>query len=210
MVRLKPVNPPLTMVTRAKIRVLIIYNYTRHLYRIHDMLAELLPNAEIKVVDRLHVRTIKWQDYDLIFLTGGNGRHYVLDERKLKGQRAIIKECTKPMIGICLGAELMVATLGGKLHALHKVRRWHIPLHLTEKGEQFIHVPDEFIKVYESHKIHITEVPDDLEVLATSKDGIEAFRHKQRPMWGVQFHPEVMKRYNHGAHIVSSALKDIL
>lgn len=54
-------------------------------------------------------------------------------------------------------------------------------------------IPNEIIaelSVYESHRWGITDLPNELEELARSKDGIEIFRHKTRPVYGFQFHPE--------------------
>ncbi len=45
---------------------------------------------------------------------------------------------------------------------------------------------------YESHYDEVRNLPVDFTVLATSKNyNIKAFQYKNKPVWGVQFHPEV-------------------
>ena len=46
------------------------------------------------------------------------------------------------------------------------------------------------IKIYESHSWKIAEIPEDFIILAKSKDSIEIIKHKEKEIYGFQFHPE--------------------
>ncbi|MEI6144754.1 MAG: gamma-glutamyl-gamma-aminobutyrate hydrolase family protein, partial [Candidatus Berkelbacteria bacterium] len=48
------------------------------------------------------------------------------------------------------------------------------------------------LKVYESHRWIVKKVGEDLLALAKSEDGIEVIKHKNRLIYGVQFHPEML------------------
>ena len=48
------------------------------------------------------------------------------------------------------------------------------------------------MKVWASHKDEVITLPDDFEILASSsKCAIEAMKHKDKDIYGIQFHPEV-------------------
>ena len=54
------------------------------------------------------------------------------------------------------------------------------------------------------HSLIVEDVPGELEVLARTADGlVMAVRHRERPLWGVQFHPESIAG-EHGASIMAN------
>ena len=188
-------------------RVLIIYNFTKHLIKLTKLIEASLDKPKIEVVRRTHVAEIDDSKFDLIIITGGNGRKLLFDEQKLRAQRSIIKNSKTPIIGICFGAEIIALTYGGELAEMEKVRRYYVPITFTR--ESLLAPEDKHIKVYEGHKIKINQLPSSMEVLATSKDGIEVFKHRSKKIYGLQFHPEVTGRYDHGAIIFERVIKSL-
>ncbi|KKR79369.1 MAG: hypothetical protein UU24_C0010G0013 [Candidatus Nomurabacteria bacterium GW2011_GWA2_40_9] len=47
------------------------------------------------------------------------------------------------------------------------------------------------ILIYKSHRFCIEHISDNIEILATSEHGIEVIKHKNKPIYGLQFHPEM-------------------
>jgi anthranilate synthase component 2 len=105
-----------------------------------------------------------------------------------------------PILGVCLGHQAMGQAEGGD------VIRAKTLLHgktdaMTHTGEGlFKDIPSPFTATrYHSLAIDRTTLPDTLEVTAWTADGeIMGVRHKDRPLYGVQFHPEsIATEYGH-------------
>ena len=96
-----------------------------------------------------------------------------------------------PILGICYGMQIGVQVLGGAVN----------PGKAREFGRTRLHVisTDPLVRgllgettVWMSHGDQVQQLPDDFEPLAiTTTCPYAAARHKTRPFWGVQFHPEV-------------------
>ncbi|WP_417687399.1 glutamine amidotransferase [Roseibium sp.] len=95
----------------------------------------------------------------------------------------------KPFLGICLGAQMMVKQLGGKVtaHRDELVEIGYYPLKPTDAGKSLMEWPD---KVYQWHKEGFT-LPGCCELLATSPTyPHQAIRYGANA-FGIQFHPEL-------------------
>lgn len=109
----------------------------------------------------------------------------------LADELAWIAACRKadlPMLGICLGAQLIIRHLGGRVGALNgAVHEFgYFPVTPTEAGRDFLPGP---LHVTEAH-YHTFTLPEGVELLATGAQYVnQAFRHGPR-IYGVQFHPE--------------------
>ena len=99
-----------------------------------------------------------------------------------------------PILGICYGMQLTVHLLGGRVE--HSERREFGP------AELFIDDPDVIFhglatgpsghRVWMSHGDRVEELPEGFVPIARSADSpVAAMRHETRPIFGVQFHPEV-------------------
>ncbi len=97
-----------------------------------------------------------------------------------------------PVLGVCLGMQVMVTALGGvvaparrPVHGeAHRVRHEGHPL--------FAGIPRVF-PAARYHSLVARDVPDELEVLARTEDEpalAMAVHHRTRPWIGLQFHPE--------------------
>jgi len=99
---------------------------------------------------------------------------------------------TIPILGVCLGHQSIGQVFGGEVvrapHVMHgktsKISHTNDPL--------FKDIPNPFEATrYHSLIVKKETLPDSLEVIATSDDGlIMGIKHKTFPIWGVQFHPE--------------------
>jgi len=127
-----------------------------------------------------------------VILSGGGP---LLDKKiyfkKIRADISCLINYTVPILGICEGHEIIGHACGGELVKLKKKARYtNLKLKILNKTKIFKGLPDT-IEVYEHHSRYVKNVPDDLIITASSKkDKIEAFFHKKRPIFGVQFHPE--------------------
>jgi GMP synthase (glutamine-hydrolysing) len=64
----------------------------------------------------------------------------------------------------------------------------------------FTGIPEIF-NVWENHMYALNKVPEDFKLLAVGESGsIQVIKHREKPIYGVQFHPEKgdNKKFNHG------------
>jgi len=93
-----------------------------------------------------------------------------------------------PVLGVCLGMQALACHYGGAVTAIE-------PAHgeiaaITHDGSGlFAGLPQGFAAV-RYHSLAVTSVPADLEVTATTAGVVMGLRHRERPLCGVQFHPE--------------------
>ena len=96
----------------------------------------------------------------------------------------------RPVLGICAGTEVLVRTFGGTL----------APGTGIGMMEQRVTGPDPLFAgrdrfaAYELHSLAV-DPPPDFRVIAVSPSGIQAVRHRDRPLYGVMFHPEVRNEW---------------
>ena len=97
-----------------------------------------------------------------------------------------------PLLGVCLGHQALGQAAGGK------VIRAPEPLHgktsdITHTKDALFHgIPSPFtVTRYHSLIVEKSSLPETLEITSETSDGlIMALRHKNAPLYGVQFHPE--------------------
>lgn len=99
-----------------------------------------------------------------------------------------------PVLGVCLGMQAIARYFGGSLRNLSVVNHGQsrkLSLQQQEHGLFRGIQEGTVIGLYHSWVIDQATLPDCLEILALSDDGlIMAIAHKNLPICGVQFHPE--------------------
>ncbi|MCS6849535.1 MAG: glutamine-hydrolyzing GMP synthase [Gemmataceae bacterium] len=96
-----------------------------------------------------------------------------------------------PVLGICYGMQLACQTLGGEVRPGRSREFGRAHLHVHEPGGLFAGVPRETI-VWMSHGDQVQSVDGEFVPLAgTDTCPVAAVRHRARPVFGLQFHPEV-------------------
>ncbi|WP_062381078.1 aminodeoxychorismate/anthranilate synthase component II [Demequina pelophila] len=170
-------------------RILVVDNYDSFVYTIVGYLRQM--GAETVVVRNDAVAEVgDVGDYDGVLISPGPGAPH-----EAGASMDVIRECAAtgvPMLGICLGHQALAEVYGGVVS--------HAPELMHGKTSQVTHsgssvlagLPSPFTATrYHSLAVENPTVPDELEVTATTANGIiMGLRHRSLPLHGVQFHPE--------------------
>jgi len=129
-----------------------------------------------------------------IILSGGSASVYDADAPKIPKE---ILDLNIPILGICYGMQWLAYI--NDPNAVHKVKegKSYGPVEVTlKKSKLFENLTEKNsgkINAWSSHGDSVKKVPDDFQVIATSKEGgvIEAMECAKKKIYAVQFHPEV-------------------
>ncbi len=96
-----------------------------------------------------------------------------------------------PVLGICYGMQLACDSLGGRVSHVNSREYGRARLKLVSQDPFFAGLP-EIMDVWMSHGDQVTAVGDDfMPLAATETCPVAAVRHRELPVFGLQFHPEV-------------------
>ena len=124
-----------------------------------------------------------------IILSGGP--YSVYAERDKLGVCEELLEEDVPLLGICLGHQIIALHFGGKVSKGDTAEYAKVEIRILYEDDLFRGLPGK-ISVWESHRDEVSDMPKDFISLAESDAcKFEAIKHKERPIYGVQFHPEV-------------------
>jgi GMP synthase (glutamine-hydrolysing) len=113
-----------------------------------------------------------------------------------------------PLLGICYGAQLMAFQLGGGVKKSNNREYGRSFLLPTHKSKLLNHIPTNS-QIWMSHGDSIAEVPREFLITAKTEDiPVAAFEHKELPIYGIQFHPEVTHSVD-GSQLLENFVKDI-
>jgi GMP synthase (glutamine-hydrolysing) len=114
-----------------------------------------------------------------------------------------------PVLAICYGMQLACYFMGGKVGQTAHTREYgRATLTVNDSNTIFQGYPAEST-VWMSHGDQVTDVTGDFVPLAsTDTCPLAAVKHKTRPLFGLQFHPEVAHT-PHGGQILANFLRDV-
>jgi len=112
-----------------------------------------------------------------------------------------------PILGVCLGHQSIGQAFGGTIVRARHVMHGKLSPVTHECTGLFAGLPSPFQATrYHSLAIDAGSVPEDLVVTASSDDGeIMGVRHRELPVFGVQFHPEAILT-EHGKRLLENFL----
>jgi anthranilate synthase component II len=118
-----------------------------------------------------------------------------------------------PIFGVCLGHQSIAAAYGGDVVRARRVMHGKTSPVRHTGGGIFHGVPSPVtVARYHSLIVDPATLPDALEPIAWTDepgwdDEIQALRHREHPVWGVQFHPESIAS-EHGHQILRNFLEN--
>ncbi|RJQ28094.1 hypothetical protein C4577_00065 [Candidatus Parcubacteria bacterium] len=184
-------------------KILLIDNGSKHISKLKDLLKTYLvstiPCNQVKIQDAI--------ESNVIIFSGGSTNSVVGNDNLYKNEINIIKNINKPMLGICLGLELMTYAFGAKLEKLEAKKQEISQIKIIKKDKIVQGI--ENIYAYESHKWVVKKLPQDFIGIAKSNDGYEIIKHKNKYLYGCQFHPEIINKKTNGHLILNNFLANI-
>jgi anthranilate synthase component II len=171
--------------------LLVIDNYDSFTYNLVQYLGELGELPEVRRNDALTVDEVGALKPDAIVLSPGP---------KTPAEAGITIPVIKrwgaqiPILGVCLGHQAIGEAYGGKVVRAGRVMHGKTSRIEHDGTGLFEGVPNPVeVMRYHSLIIERSSMPHALEVTAVASDDadeIHAVRHREHPVWGVQFHPE--------------------
>ncbi len=116
------------------------------------------------------------------------------DDPWVPPQMALIAEAASrrlPVLGSCHGHQMIARALGGEVGRAAEPELGWIPVEVDRSAAMFagMNTP---AWIFVSHFDEVVSLPREFQVTARSpRCAIHAFSHSERPVWGVQSHPEI-------------------
>ena len=170
-------------------RLLVIDNYDSFTFNLVQFLGELGADLQVYRNDALTVDEVKRLAPEKIIISPGpctpNEAGISMDVIREMGP-------TTPVLGVCLGHQAIGQVYGGKVCRAPYLMHGKVS-QVFHKGEGlFAGLPAPMTATrYHSLIVDRATLPADLEITAETDDGlIMGMKHKEHPVYGVQFHPE--------------------
>jgi para-aminobenzoate synthetase component II len=169
--------------------VLIIDNYDSFTYNLVQYLGELNAPMEVHRNDQITLDRIRELAPDRILISPGPCSPR---ESGLSNEIIRVFGRERPLFGVCLGHQCIGHTYGANVVVNHRIMHGKVSAIRHDGRDLFEGIPNPFQATrYHSLVIERQTIPDCLEITAETDEGeIMGVRHKDHPIWGVQFHPE--------------------
>ncbi|HPN87735.1 MAG TPA: aminodeoxychorismate/anthranilate synthase component II [Candidatus Omnitrophota bacterium] len=170
--------------------ILMIDNYDSFTYNLVQYFGELGADLQVYRNDALSLNDIQKMNPKKIVISPGPGRP------EDAGISVDIIKCFSgkiPILGVCLGHQAVGYAFGGKIIRAKNIMHGKTSRIKHNNKDIFKNLKNPFEATrYHSLVIEEKTLPDCLEVMAYTQEDKEIMgvRHKQFPLWGVQFHPE--------------------
>ena len=172
--------------------LLVIDNYDSFTYNLVQYLGELGERIEVRRNDEVTVDEIaSTLKPARILISPGPGTP---DDAGVSMEVIQAFAGSIPILGVCLGHQAIGEAYGGKVVRARTLMHGKTS-RITHDGKGiFRNVPSPLeVMRYHSLVVQTDSLPAELEIVARAKDDateIHAIKHRQHPVWGVQFHPE--------------------
>ena len=126
-----------------------------------------------------------------VILSGGRGNPF--EPLNLTSNFVALMNFTVPILGFCLGHEIIAVAYRGRLKKLPGLFMNKERITITKTGDPiFEGLISNELYLKRKHHFHVSELPSNFESLAESDiTPNEIIKHKEKPIYGFQAHPEV-------------------
>jgi anthranilate synthase/aminodeoxychorismate synthase-like glutamine amidotransferase len=171
--------------------ILVIDNYDSFTYNLVQYLGEMGAEPEVRRNDALSVEDVGALEPDAIVISPGpcTPAQAGISIPLIRRWGACI-----PILGVCLGHQAIAEAYGGNVVRARRTMHGKTSRIRHTGVDIFAGLPSPLeVMRYHSLIAERASLPAELEVIAVADDDpdeIHAVRHRQHPVWGVQFHPE--------------------
>jgi len=167
----------------------MIDNYDSFTFNLYQYIGTINPDIEVYRNDKITVKEVLKKNPSHIILSPGPGF-----PSKAGICVGLIKEAGNiPLMGVCLGHQAIGEAFGAKIiHAPQIMHGKYDNIEIDKSCPLFKNLSDKpTVGRYHSLVIDPGTLPDCLKITAKSNDGcIQGVMHKEKPVYGIQFHPE--------------------
>jgi anthranilate synthase/aminodeoxychorismate synthase-like glutamine amidotransferase len=169
--------------------VLVIDNYDSFTYNLVQYLGEMQVELQVHRNDQITLEEIRALKPERILISPGP-----CSPRESGLSNDIIRAFGPgtPVLGVCLGHQCIGHTFGAEVVVNYRMMHGKTSPIRHNGKDLFAGMPNPFLATrYHSLVIKRETMPACLEITAETEEGeIMGVRHRQLPIWGVQFHPE--------------------
>ncbi|EDM23097.1 aminodeoxychorismate/anthranilate synthase component II [Caminibacter mediatlanticus TB-2] len=185
--------------------ILMIDNYDSFTYNIVQYCLELGANLKVIRNDEMSIEEIKKLNPEKIIISPGPST-----PKEAGVSVEVVKKIQKPILGVCLGHQSIAYAFGGEIiRAKNLMHGKTSNIEVTLKDDIYKNLPNKFrVTRYHSLIVNKKNLPKNIIPTSFSIDDEEimSLRVKDKPIYGVQFHPEsIMSEY--GKEIINNFLK---
>jgi anthranilate synthase/aminodeoxychorismate synthase-like glutamine amidotransferase len=190
-------------------RVLVIDHHDSYTWNLVHLVAQVtgvLP--EVVEHDEVTSEALLARRFSHLVLSPGPGHPDIADDFSVG--RSLLLEADVPVLGVCLGMQGLVSAYGGRVAQISPAHGEVARVEHNGAG-LFAGVPQSFDAV-RYHSLAAVALPDVFEETAWCEDEgghgrvVMAVVHREKPLYGVQFHPESILTA-HGARLIANFLE---
>ena len=187
-------------------KILIFDFGSQYTQLIARRIRELNVYCEIHPYNKLEI--VEKDTFSGIILSGSP--FSVLEEDALQFPiQEMLEKYNLPLLGVCYGAQYLAHVLGGKVERSSKREYGRAHLNYIEPTNKLLKFVDANSQVWMSHGDSILQVPENYTIIAnTDSIPVAAFKHNEKEIYAIQFHPEVTHSTD-GKQIIQNFVVDI-
>ncbi|MBI2501704.1 MAG: aminodeoxychorismate synthase component I [Candidatus Latescibacteria bacterium] len=171
-------------------KTLLLDNYDSFTYNLFHLIAAVRGDEPLVISnDQTALEEIRTLPIDSVVISPGPGRPE--RTRDFGVCQRVLLELDLPQLGVCLGHQGLAHTFGASIRSAPEPVHGQASAIVHDHPPLFAGIPQGFAAVRYHSLVVATPLPDCLAPIAWTRDGLlMGLHHRQRPLWGIQFHPE--------------------
>ncbi|TJZ67434.1 anthranilate synthase component II [Chitiniphilus eburneus] len=169
-------------------KTLIVDNFDSFTYNLYQYMGEVCGEEPTVVLNTASWDGLRLDDYDCVIVSPGPGTPARAADVGISAE--VIRHSRIPVLGVCLGHQCMAHLHG--MDVVHAPEPVHGRVSVIRHNDEgvFKGLPPD-LPVVRYHSLVVKALKPPFALTAWGADGmIHGIRHTERPLYGIQFHPE--------------------